>query len=104
MTLGCKNCVLDPMRLTAPLEGGGASLTTCWDCCEGAAVEMILSPTPAAAPPPPLPAVVALAVAVEEAAVVVARGAGELVATDEEEDTGKRSGRSSSISWLCVST
>lgn len=67
-------------------------------------MEMILSPAPATAPPPPppLPAVVA----VEEAAVVVVvvvRGAGELVATDEE-DTGKRSGRSSSISWLCVST
>lgn len=92
------------MRLTAPLEGGGGSLTICWDCCEGAAVEMILSPAPATAPspaPPPLPVVVA--VAVEEAVVVVARGAGELVAT-EEEDTGKRSGRSSSISWLCVNT
>ncbi|KAG7164005.1 hypothetical protein Hamer_G014470 [Homarus americanus] len=80
------------------IKGGGGSLTSCWDCCEGTAVEMILRPEPTTTPPlpPPLPLLGAVVVVVVEGLV------SEAPVLAVVEDTGNRSGRSSSISWLCT--
>lgn len=91
-----------PPTGTAPLEGGGGSRVICVCAAEGTALEMTLSPDPTVAvpappPPPPVPRPLAAWVV----ARVVESGAQEVEAAVE---TGRRSGRSSSMSWLCVST
>ena len=94
----------NPPLGTAPLEGGGGSLEICCSCvAEGTALEMTLRPDPTTAvpaPPPPPPPRPLVWVAAAAAVVVVAGAAAVVV----EVETGRRSGRSSSMSWLCVRT